>query len=353
MRRHVLHVIASTDRRGAETFAAHLDAALTARGRGSELVALAPGAAGGIRARSMGRRRFAPAGLWRLRRLSASSEAVVGHGSSTLPACVLATAGTPAAFVYRNIGDPEFWAGTPARRARVRLLLRRADAVAALWQGSADALVRSFGVPVSKLVVIPNGRPAAEFPLVDADTRSAARARLGVDGPVVAYLGALAPEKRVDLIIRAVGGLPGATLVVAGDGPLRSRLGKLGAEELGDRVRFLGAVPAPVTVIAAADVVVLASETEGLPAVLIEAGLSGVPTVATDVGGVSTIVEEGVTGRLAPPGDSAALASALGSVLAAPGDMGQKAHVRCMVRFEMAAVADRWDDLLQMVTRPR
>jgi len=353
MRRHVLHVTASTDRRGAETFAADLDTALTARGRASDLVALAPGAQGGTSARPLGRRRFDPAGLWRLRRLCASSATVVGHGSSTLPACALATAGTSAAFVYRNIGDPEFWAGTPARRARVRWLLSRADLVAALWQGSADALIRSFGVPASKLVVIPNGRPAAEFPLVDHDRRSMARERLGLAGPVVVYLGALGPEKRVDVIIRAVGRLVDATLVVAGDGPLRSRLEQLAVEELGGNARFLGAVASAAPVLAAADVVVLASQTEGLPAVLIEAGLSGLPVVSTDVGGVSTIVEDGVTGSLVPPGNPAALAGALGSVLAAPADMGQKAHVRCMERFEMQAVSDRWDDLLQTVIRPR
>jgi glycosyltransferase involved in cell wall biosynthesis len=352
MRRHVLQVIASTDRRGAETFAADLRAAFVEQGRVADLVALAPGRTGGVSAPVLGSTRFAPSGLWTLHRMARHSDIVVGHGSSTLPACALATAGSGARFVYRNIGDPEFWANTRVRRARVRLLLRRTAAIAALWQGTADALVRSFGVPASKVVVIPNGRPAGQFPVVDSQARTVARARLGLGGRVVVYLGSLSEEKRVDLAIRAVSRVEDVVLLVAGEGPLRSALEDLALTEAAGRVRFLGSVAEPTLVLSAADALVLTSDSEGLPGVLIEAGLSGLPSVTTDAGGASTIVEDGVTGRVVPTNDVVAIADALREVLDDPTPLGQAARQRCLAEFEMDAVARRWGDFLDSVGRP-
>jgi glycosyltransferase involved in cell wall biosynthesis len=94
-------------------------------------------------------------------------------------------------------------------------------------------------------------------------------------------------------------------------------------------------------------VVVLSSHTEGIPAVLIEAGLSGLPVVATDVGSVREIVVPGETGLLVPPGDDGALAAALQRALGDGHGMGTAARARCLARFDMASVAARWDRLLE------
>jgi glycosyltransferase involved in cell wall biosynthesis len=341
--RDVLQVVSSTDRRGAETFAVDLRHALAKRGRTADVVALEPGRSGNrLDVPVLGRWRFGPPTLLALRREARASGVVVAHGSSTLPASAVATAGTGTPFVYRNIGDPLFWAGTAARRLRVRAGLRRASAVAALSLATADTLMTVLGVPGRKITVIPNGRPAEQFPLVDDGRRTRARRRLGLgEGQVVAYLGALSPEKAVHVAIEAVAGLEGVTLLVAGDGPLRRPL-----EEMDSGVRFLGAVDRPAEVIAAADVVVLPSLSEGLPGVLIEAGLSGVPVVATRVGGAPDIVVDGETGLLVPPGDPQAMAAAIGQVLDDPRAMGRSAHFHCLQHFSMEVVAEQWDHLL-------
>ena len=102
----VLHVITSTQRRGAETFAVDLAAALGARGVASEVAALAPGAGDTLDVATLGPAGLAPATLRALRRRAAGAPAVVAHGSRTLPACALALAGRRTPVVYRSIGDP-------------------------------------------------------------------------------------------------------------------------------------------------------------------------------------------------------------------------------------------------------
>src|SRR5205085_10689864 len=126
-------------------------------------------------------------------------------------------------------------------RRGVRALLGRSAAVVALLSGARTSLRRHYGVPDGKLHVIPKGVPAARFPLVDGALRSSARARLGIgDGRVVAYIGALSPEKNVGDAVRAIVDIPDTTLVVAGTGPDRDALVRLASELAPDRIRFLG-----------------------------------------------------------------------------------------------------------------
>src|SRR5262245_37687732 len=122
-----LHVVTSTDRRGAETFGVMLRDALAARGHRGDVVALVPGRGDRpLPIPALGRSRVSPRALLRLRRLCRRAGVVVAHGSSTLPACAAATALTGTPFVYVNIGDPRYWSSTPTRRLRVRFLLGRA-----------------------------------------------------------------------------------------------------------------------------------------------------------------------------------------------------------------------------------
>ncbi|HEX6424586.1 MAG TPA: glycosyltransferase family 4 protein [Acidimicrobiales bacterium] len=344
----VLHVITSTQRRGAETFAVDLAGALTARGMASNVVALSPGRTGArLAVPALGDRPLSPTSLRALRRRAGTAQMVVAHGSRTLPACASALLGQRAPVVYRSIGDPRAWAGSGLRRARTRLLLRRMDAVAVLWPGAGESVRTLHGVPAERIHVIPNGVPAARCPVPDAGARAAARRRLGLPphGPVVAVIGALGPEKRVGDAILAVARLPDTHLLLAGDGPDRSRLERRAADQAPGRVHFAGMLPGPTDALAAADVVALPSRTEGMPGVLIEAGLTGVAVVATDVGGVAQIVRDGVTGLLVPPGDVVALTAALGRALSERDRLGAAARRHCLATFEIGAVADRWVSL--------
>jgi glycosyltransferase involved in cell wall biosynthesis len=172
---------------------------------------------------------------------------------------------------------------------------------------------------------------------------------LNPEATIVLYLGALSPEKRVDLAIQATTRLPQVELVVVGDGPERARLEGLAAEAAPSRVHFLGQTSAPQQPLTAADVLVVPSATEGQPRVAIEAGLSGLPVVATTVGGLGEIVEDGRTGILVPPGDSMRLAEAVRAALAARTRLGTEARLHCAARFDLARVADQWQKLLRSV----
>jgi glycosyltransferase involved in cell wall biosynthesis len=114
-------------------------------------------------------------------------------------------------------------------------------------------------------------------------------------------------------------------------------------------VWFLGQQADLSLVFHAVDAVVLTSDSEGVPGVLIEAGLSGLPAVATDVGYVRDVVAPGVTGEVVPAGDATAVATALESVLANASRLGAEARRRCADRFDQQKVSDRWAALLRAV----
>jgi len=349
----VLQVITSAQRRGPEMFSLALASALADHGWPVRTVAMYPSpVANALPVRVLGTRRLAI--VCGLRREAPSAQLMIAFGSKTLPACAAAGFLASRPFIYQSIGDPSYWARTPARRVRTGVCVRRAKVVVALWPGAAASIARIYGVSQDRISVIPNARAAAEFPLVDEVRRAQARERLDleIDRPVVAYLGALAVEKGVDAAIDAMVEVPDATFLVVGDGPERASLVRKAAGLLGPRARFLPPTNDPAGVLAAADVLVLPSLSEGLPGVLIEAGLSGIPVVATDVGGIREIVCSGETGLLVHPGDSDALAGGLRAALANGHDMGSAARVRCLERFEMAVVATAWHQLLTRLAAP-
>jgi glycosyltransferase involved in cell wall biosynthesis len=259
-------------------------------------------------------------------------------------------------FVYRSIGDPAAWAGVGVRRWRTAALLRRARAVVALWPGAAATLTDRHGVPAERIRVIPNGVPAARFPPAGEAARAHGRRRFGLpEGvPVAAYVGSLTPEKDVGALIAAVAGLPTVWLLVAGAGPERAALERQAGEAAPGRVRFAGPIESAADALAAADVVVLASRTEGMPGVLIEAGLTGRPAVATAVGAVPDVVVDGETGVLVAAGEAGAagaLAAGIERALAGGEAMGAAARARCLDRFEIARVGSMWADLLAEAAR--
>lgn len=340
----VLHVIASADRRGAEVFATDLHDAMSGHGWHSDVVALVRGR-GGLDVECLGTRPRGPGTLVALRRRVRRYDRVVAHGSATLAACALACAGTGTPFAYRVIGDPSYWASTPGRRWRVRALLRRAWRVVALWPEAAEWLAANHRVARRKIAVVPNAVRADRFEPAGEAQRSAARERLGVGaGPVVAFIGALSSEKRPDLAVDAVAGMADAVLVVAGDGPARAEAEQRAARCAPGRVRFLGALDDVRPVLDAADVLAIPSDTEGMPAVAIEAAFAGVPVVATDVGGLRHVVNDPAVGRLVPAGDPAALRRGLTEVLERPHTAGGRVGVRCALDIDR--VARQWEEVL-------
>jgi glycosyltransferase involved in cell wall biosynthesis len=347
----VLHVVSSTDRRGAETSALELCRALSESGCEGSTVALAPGSVGGLDLPVLGPSRFAPGTIRALSRACRGHDAVVAHGSSTLPAVALATLRLRTPFLYRSVGDPSAWATTPGRRTRVRAAARRASRVVALWRGSAALWNEVLAVPAERIEVIPNSVPADRFPLATSGDRARARSALDLpaEGPVALILGALSPEKRVDLAIRAVAALRDVTLAVVGDGAQRESLEQLARSLVGPRVRFYGSTEQPWVALAAADVLLLPSDTEGQPAVAIEAGLTGLPVVATRTGGLPEIVLNGKTGVLVEAGDLDGMMIGTRTCIEKRDPWGETAREHCLRNFALERITGKWSELLQSV----
>ena len=351
----VLQVVTDTDRRGAQVFATDLEPVLTSLGVDVETVALTNGVTGGLDVPTLGPTRRDPRTGLSLRTAMASVDVTVAHGSTTLPMSVLAGAFRSTPVVYRQISDSRFWASDQRRRLQTKAALAAVDHVVALYDGAARTLTDFLDVPPDKITVVPNGVPAAGFDVPDEDRRRQARAAIGVTRPVVAaYVGALATEKGVDRAIAAVEGLDDVELVIAGDGPDRERL-EASAAGAAATIRFLGSVDDPAQVYRAADVLLMPSRGgDSMPAVLIEAGLTGVPSVTTDVAGIPTIVEDGVTGAVTAAADDAAYQRAARALLSADAAderrrLGAAARARCDGRFTIDVVGAGWHDVLRSV----
>lgn len=350
MRNDVLHVVSSNRRRGAETFGYDLHCALAEQGVRSDICCIAPGdGESPLPVPALANRRFSVAGMRNLRRRSGAANVVVAHGSSTLLACGLGLVGLELPFIYKIIGDPRYWASSPARRTRARWLIRRAAAVVVTAPSARDVVAGHYRLDPERVHVIPNGRSAGRFAQADAAGRAAARRTLGLPeaADVVVVVGALSPEKRVDLAIAAVSRLPNTVLVVAGDGPERPKLEAMAERSAPSRVHFLGATEGPDTVLAAADVLALSSDSEGFPGVLIEAGLAGLPVVATDVGWIRDVVRDGETGLLVPRGMVDEFAAAARDALSRRARLGAAARAHCLAEFEMVSITDKWRRLIK------
>jgi glycosyltransferase involved in cell wall biosynthesis len=201
-----------------------------------------------------------------------------------------------------------------------RFLARSTDVLIAVSPAVRDELLAlGIGRP-SQWRVIPLGLELQG--LLDARiSQVEARRRLGLpeDGPLVGIVGRLVPIKDHATFFRAAVAVarsrPDARFVIAGGGELSERLEAEASDLLPGRCHFLGWVLDLPSLYAALDVVALTSRNEGTPVALIEAAAAGKPAVATDVGGVSDVVRDGITGILVRAGDPGGIAAGILSLL--------------------------------------
>jgi glycosyltransferase involved in cell wall biosynthesis len=188
---------------------------------------------------------------------------------------------------------------------RLRALTLRAAAYVVCPSAFLRDLALSWGVPPGKVSVLPNATP----PLPPLRSREELRRSFEFDGPTLAFAGRLGPQKALNVALAAVQQVEGVAFVLAGDGEERARLERAA----GTRVRFLGPLPRErvLELFAAADATVLSSSWENFPHTVVESLAVGTPVIATRVGGVPDIVEDGVNGLLVPAGDAEALADAV------------------------------------------
>ena len=286
---------------------------------------------------------FEPRLALRLRRVLARLDpaAVVAHGGDAMKYVLPAVIGTGRPLVYCVIGT---YAGRPSRlhEWRWRRIMASADLVVAVGDDVLGECTGRFRVPPQRVVAIPNGRDPSQY-----------RPRSGPTSPAASmliFVGALTPQKQPDRFVDVVGRLHAEGRIVhaqiAGDGPLADTLAPVAAAQ---GIELLGPRSDVPELLRRADVLVFTSlpTGEGMPGVLIEAGLSGLPAVSTAVPGAAAVICDGCSGMIVE--DSvAAIASAVAQLLDDPDRrtaMGAAARSWCALGVHLGphgpAVASR------------
>jgi glycosyltransferase involved in cell wall biosynthesis len=227
----------------------------------------------------------------------------------------------------------------PLRRWLVRFLLSRVDRIVTLSEAGARRIAGITGNP--RVSVIPNMVDVRAF-------RSTPSPKGG--GAELLFLGRLDATKGVDELLQAAAKLrrrfPRLRLVLAGVGDVRAIEARAAALGIGEAVEFPGWVVGErkQALLERASVFVLPSYVENMPVSVLEAMAAGLPVVATNVGAIPEVVEDGVTGMLAPPGDADALARAIESILADPQRcqrMGEAGRARAQRHYSVDRVMPR------------
>jgi len=240
------------------------------------------------------------------------------------------------------------------RSPRLERRMQRAVAAADLVIAQGEFLrgvIEETGVPAGRVRVVNNGVDVAAFGAADPYPHPR---------PYILGMGSLVPHKGFDLLLRAYALLPAdrPDLLIAGDGPEREPLADL-ARDLGieHQVHLLGMVTGDrkVSLYRSATCFVCPSRREPFANVLLESLASGVPAVATDVGGNREIVRHEENGLLCDPDSPAAIAAAVGRLLddAALAAGLRAGAARLIARFDWDAVADRYIDLYREVIAAR
>lgn len=238
-----------------------------------------------------------------------------------------------------------------------RLVLRWMDAVVAVSEAQAEK-IRRASVPERLIRVIPNAIGDEAF--APADKVHAEKLRGFFAEPprrIVGAAGRLSPEKGFDVLVAAAAQVlqrqPDTGFILFGAGPLREDLVQQ-IKRLGLNGRFVlaGFRPDVTQFLAHLDLAVLASHTEGLPVFVLEACAAGIAVVATAVGGIPEVIEDGANGLLVPPGQPAALAD---KILALLGDdarrrlLGRRGRKKIRDQFLFTQQSERYQELFQEV----
>lgn len=266
------------------------------------------------------------------------------------------TMGVYAALVGRLTGVPyvitmhggTYYASSPRRRVALRWAARGARAFVGVSQATCAQLVECLALAPHDVACVPNGVAPVQ------GDRARARSALGArdEERIILAVGNLYPVKGHRVLVDAAGllqsmeGLPAWRVVVAGRGgeetSLRQQIGALGLER---HVSLLGLRSDIGDLLAAADVWVMPSLSEGLPMALLEAMFAGLPIVASSVGGIPSAIQEGITGVLVPPEHHAALAAGIASLLRAPAfavALGGRARDAASDEYSVSRMAERY-----------
>lgn len=369
----ILHVVATDQRRGAETFASDLVRALADGSAAQHVAILRPSVPDGVTFDAptvpldgWGRRvpgvRIDVGRVRALRALIRTWHPTViqAHGGEPLKYSVSATIRVP--IVYRRIGQAMPGTRHGLQRVAYGILMRRAARVVAVADVVRNETIRTFGIASGRAITIAGGVDAGR--LKPERTRETVRRQLGIppDAPTILSLGSLSWEKdplaHVRVGRKVLEQVPDAVHVFAGDGPLRDEVeAAIRSSGSPDRFFVLGSRRDVADLLAATDVLLFVSRPdgmEGMPACLIEAGMSGLPVVAYPISGVPELVEDRVTGILVPSGDEGGVQRAVVRLLedaALRHRLGTAARDRCLSAFDVRILAGRYLELYRDLGR--
>ncbi len=237
---------------------------------------------------------------------------------------------------------------------RIAIFRQNVDAFITISQ-EIDAELAGIGVPSKRRFFIPNGVDMNCFVSLPPVEKRALRASLGLpDVPITIFAGRLAPEKRVNHLIgiwpavRAIN--PDALLLVLGSGSEESSL----RQAAGAGVMFVGRIEHVAPYLQAADLFVLPSVAEGLSVALLEALATGLPAIATAVGGASDLIDSGKNGWLVPPDDPAVLQETVLTLLSdvtCRAALGRRGRERIVRDYDLSLTAGRLRTLYDRLTR--
>lgn len=282
------------------------------------------------------------------------------NGARTVKYGAFARKASPQAkwrLVYRNIGNPKDWLSDPWRRwFYAQLVMPSIHGIIGISQVTLQGLHSVYDLNIP-LVTIPNG--IDPIPLAKAPTQQAARQQLGVPqgATILLFMGSLSTEKRPDRFLRIVHRLREHSLNVQGwllgDGTLRADLEEqVQTLDLQEEIRFLGYQTEIAQYLSAADLLLLTSDTEGIPAVVLEAGFMGKPVIASRVGGLPECVQDTKTGFLVDPSDDQAFVNAVLQLCRNPQQritMAQCAQEWVRSKFTIETVAQQYVDFFHQV----
>jgi glycosyltransferase involved in cell wall biosynthesis len=365
----VLHVVASAERRGAQVFLSDLAGPLERLGSTQRIALLRKAVDPKVRfpvptkelsPRWDGALRL-PVNPSTLRSLAGLVTAwrpdiLQAHGGEALKYLVPVGRWRGVPVIYRRIGSAHPVTLSGIRKRAYGSLVRSARLVVAVADALREELIEVFGLSADRVVTIPNG--VAIDRVTPKKSRSQVRRDLGVGltNPVLISVGALTWEKdpfgQLDVMERILAKNPATICLIVGDGPMRRDVeGEIEQRCLKDQVRLLGSRDDIGDLLSSSDVLLFASKSsgmEGMPAVLIEAGMLGLPAASYAISGVPEVVISGQTGLLAPWGDVDGLADLATRLLSdehARAGMGQAARQWCLETFEIERIAPKYADL--------
>jgi N-acetyl-alpha-D-glucosaminyl L-malate synthase BshA len=285
----------------------------------------------------------------------------VPHATAAWMACEVMGAKAPKIVTTLHGTDITLVGTDPSHLPITRYSILRSDAVTAPSAFLRQATWQNFDIPESQSIEIISNFVDTERYGPNRDRAALRKIFPGLkDGaPVLVHVSNFRPVKRIRDVISIFAEvnrqLP-ANLVLIGDGPERAAAEQqVRALELQSKVAFLGERDQFVELLAACDVFLLPSELESFGLAALEALSCGVPVVASNIGGIPELVEDGQTGCLAPLGDVAAMANHALGLLKDPtrwSAFSQRARKRVLERFRVGPAIDRYEALYRKVTSP-